>query len=393
MSDNVHGTDRPRFGLAALCATEIVSWGLLYYSLPIATAPISADTGWSPIAITAAFSAGLGVSAVAGIYVGRLLDARGPRLPMTVGAVIGVAGLLLVAWSPNLVVFTLAWLVAGLAQALLLYPPAFAVITRWYGVDRVRPLTTITLVGGLASTLFAPLIAFLIETIGWRASYVVLAVILGVVVVPLHATALNSRWTDAPATVAKTPRRNEVRAITRSARFRVLQVTMSLSVFTTFAVTINIIPLLLERGMSYSMAALSLGLVGLGQLVGRFGYSFLAARTSPRWRTAGVIGVGAIGLWALAFVPAPLWLIVAFGVLAGAARGCATLLQATAISDRWGTRNFGTVSGIFMAPMTALLAVSPVAGPFVAALLGGYPLMAAAMAGLATLGAVLALRT
>lgn len=376
-----------------LCVTEIVCWGLLYYSLPVATAPISEDTGWSVTAITAAFSGGLVVSAIAGIYAGRILDAYGPRTPMTVGALIGVAALLLVAWSPNFGVFTVAWLLAGLAQSLLLYPPAFAVITRWYGVDRVRPLTIITLVGGLASTIFAPLIAALIGALGWQLTYVVLAGIMAVVVVPLLGLTLNARWTDEPAPPSEQPKREQVRAITRTPRFLILQVTLSLSVFTTFAVTINIIPLLLERGMSYSLAAVSLGLIGLGQLAGRAGYAALAARSSPRWRTAAVILAAAIGLWGLALVPSPLWLAVAFGVLVGAARGFTTLLQATAVSDRWGTGHFGTVNGIFMAPMTVLLAVSPVAGPLVASLIGGYPAMAAAMAGLATLGALLALRT
>ncbi|MDN5552041.1 MAG: MFS transporter, partial [Brevibacterium sp.] len=68
-------TGRPRGGLAALSAAQITSWGLLYYSLPVAVTPISQDTGWSPTVITAALSAGLIVSAVAGIRVGRILDA------------------------------------------------------------------------------------------------------------------------------------------------------------------------------------------------------------------------------------------------------------------------------------------------------------------------------
>ena len=72
-------TDRPRGGLLALCLAELVSWGLLYYSLPVAVTPISADMGWSQTTTMAALSVGLVISAVAGIRVGRLLDAGGPR--------------------------------------------------------------------------------------------------------------------------------------------------------------------------------------------------------------------------------------------------------------------------------------------------------------------------
>ncbi|SFV22790.1 hypothetical protein [Micrococcus terreus] len=84
-------SDRPRGGLTALCIAVTTSWGLLYYSLPVALAPIAADTGWSHTAITGAFSAGLIVSALAGVRVGRILDTRGPRRVMTAEGIALVA--------------------------------------------------------------------------------------------------------------------------------------------------------------------------------------------------------------------------------------------------------------------------------------------------------------
>ena len=37
----------PRGGLAALCITQTTAWGVLYYALLAAVAPISEDTGGS----------------------------------------------------------------------------------------------------------------------------------------------------------------------------------------------------------------------------------------------------------------------------------------------------------------------------------------------------------
>lgn len=72
---------RPALGtvLAALCVTEIASWGLLYYAFPVLAPRISADTGWSPVVVASAFSAALVVSALAGVPVGRVIDQHGPR--------------------------------------------------------------------------------------------------------------------------------------------------------------------------------------------------------------------------------------------------------------------------------------------------------------------------
>lgn len=385
-------TDRPRGGLVALCIAETTSWGLLYYSLPVAVAPISQDTGWSHTAITAALSVGLLVSAVAGVRVGRILDTHGPRTVMTLGAVVGVLSLVLVAWSPNLPMFYAAWLVAGFAQSAVLYPPAFAVITRWYGARRVVPLTTLTLVAGLASTIFAPIVASLIDQVGWRTGYLIMAGILAVVTVPLHAFFLNRSWSDA---VERSVRRSksQVRSITRSPRFVILQITMALATFTLFAVTINIIPVLLERGISYSVAAVSLGLIGAGQVIGRIGYSRLVSLTAVHTRTALLFGLGAIGIWLLAYVPGPAAVLIAIAVVLGAVRGCHTLLQATAVSDRWGTQDFGTINGVFTAPMTAVGALAPVSGPALAGVLGSYSAMAVVMAVMLTAAAFAATRS
>ncbi|HJA38492.1 MAG TPA: MFS transporter [Brevibacterium senegalense] len=385
-------TDRPRGGLVALCIAETTSWGLLYYSLPVAVAPISQDTGWSHTAITAALSVGLLVSAVAGVRVGRILDTQGPRTVMTLGAVVGVLSLVLVAWSPNLPMFYAAWLVAGFAQSAVLYPPAFAVITRWYGARRVVPLTTLTLVAGLASTIFAPIVASLIDQVGWRTGYLIMAGILAVVTVPLHAFFLNRSWSDA---VERSVRRSksQVRSITRSPRFVILQITMALATFTLFAVTINIIPVLLERGISYSVAAVSLGLIGAGQVIGRIGYSRLVSLTAVHTRTALLFGLGAIGIWLLAYVPGPAAVLIAIAVVLGAVRGCHTLLQATAVSDRWGTQDFGTINGVFTAPMTAVGALAPVSGPALAGVLGSYSAMAVVMAVMLTAAAFAATRS
>ena len=71
-----------------LCVTEITSWGVLYYAFPVLSGRISADTGWSPTALMAAFSVGLVVSGLLGIAVGRWLDRHGPRWLMSAGSLL-----------------------------------------------------------------------------------------------------------------------------------------------------------------------------------------------------------------------------------------------------------------------------------------------------------------
>jgi len=119
--------------LAVLCVTEIVSWGVLYYAFPVLAPTIAADTGWPMATTTAAFSTGLVVSALVGIWSGRLLDRIGPRPVMTAGSVLAVPAVLGIAAAPSLPLFFAAWALAGVAMSATLYPPAFAAVTRWWG--------------------------------------------------------------------------------------------------------------------------------------------------------------------------------------------------------------------------------------------------------------------
>lgn len=152
---------------------------------------------------------------------------------MTAGSVLGVLAILLIAAVPNLAVFMLGWLLAGVAMAATFYASAFAAITRWWGPDRVRALTIVTLAGGLASTVFAPLTAALTGHLTWRQTYAVLAVILAAITItititiPAHALALRAPWPTvppAPPTGDRTP-------IARSRPFLLLAAASTLSGF------------------------------------------------------------------------------------------------------------------------------------------------------------------
>ncbi|WP_315987198.1 MFS transporter [Actinomadura sp. HBU206391] len=376
--------------LAALCVTEITSWGVLYYAFPVLAPAITRDTGWSATATTAAFSAALVLAAIGGIPLGRVLDRRGPRTVMTTGSVVATAAVAGVALAPNLWWFTAAWLLAGAAMAAVLYQPAFAALTRYYGPRHVTALTTLTLVAGLASTVFAPLTDALATHLPWRGVYLVLAAVLAVLTIPLHAFALRRSWPPVRPDLHVKSAGGAVKDVLRSRPFVLLTAALTLSAFAMFAVLTNLIPLLIERGASATTAAWALGLGGLGQVAGRLGYSTLVRRTTVRARTVWILALSTTTTATLAVLPGPVTLLIAVAVLAGTTRGIATLLQATAISDRWGTTSYGALSGILAAPITTAGALAPWAGAALAASLGGYPHLFTALTAAAALAAVLA---
>jgi MFS family permease len=319
-----------------------------------------------------AFSAGAITAALSGVLTGRLIDRHGPRPVMTFGSLLAIVAVASIAAAPNLPGFYAAWLLAGVAQSAVLYPPAFAAITIWWGPDRVRALTTLTLAGGLASTVFAPLTATLLDYLTWRETYLTLAVVLAVVTVPLHALCLTPPWMRTRRQGRASGRDAHAVAVLRSPRFLTLTTAMAMAAFGLYATTVNLVALLTSRGMSTHLAALGLGLCGTGQFLGRLGYPQLSRRIGLRTRAVGVVSMGAAAILALGLLPGPPVALIGAAITAGALRGLFTLLQATAVSDRWGTQSFGRINGVFAAPITIAIALAPGGGIFLADLIGGY---------------------
>lgn len=381
--------DRPALPviLAGLCSTQIVAWGVLYYAFPVLSARIVADTGWSASSVTLAYSAGLVVSALLGIPGGKILDRRGPRLVMTTGSALGVVGLVAIALAPNYWVYLGGWLVAGAAMAGNLYPPAFAAVIRWYGHRKVFALTMITLIGGLAATVFAPLTEAIAGTLDWRGVYLVLAAVLAVVNIPVHGVVLRRRWPDElrPAGEDQQADVQYARAVMRSRSFILMTVGLTLGGIAMFAAVINLVPMLIDRGISSTAAAWILALNGLGQVVGRLFYGAAERRLSVLARHVWVYGVLALSTAALAADLTNLVWLTLVAMLAGAGRGISTLLKATAVPDRWGQRAYGRLSGVFNAPVMLGIAIAPALGAWVAEMTGSWEMMYLLLTGLGVL--------
>lgn len=268
----------------------------------------------------------------------------------------------------------------------MLYQASFTIVTHRYGERKRGPLTVVTLAGGLASTVFAPITAALIAEVGWRSMFGILAAVLAVVLIPVFGFTVERRWSHRGANDTEV----DAGAV-RSMRFWIVTAALALMSFSLYAVTLAAVPAAVEKGLDLQSAAWVLGLIGAGQVFGRLVYLAVPHTSAPWVGAAGVGLFGAGSLVAYALAEGQVWIIVA-GLTAGAARGALTLVQASAVSDRWGTRSYGRLNGVMAAPITALTALAPVAAAVTATALGSYATMALAMAGVCAIGGAMAIR-
>ena len=116
--------------IAGLGIGQIASWGTLYYSFPLIAERMGQDLGLSKPEVYGAATIGLLIASFAAYPVGVAIDRDYGRAVMALGS--GLAGLLLLVWSQIASLWALYPLLAGigLAQAMTLYEPAFAVVAR-----------------------------------------------------------------------------------------------------------------------------------------------------------------------------------------------------------------------------------------------------------------------
>jgi MFS family permease len=353
--------------VVALATSTTVGYGVLFYAYGVLLVPMAADLGWSRTFLSGAFSAALVVSALLTVPVGRWLDRHPPRGLFIAGAVAATA--LVAVWSiaTSRVVFAAARVLLGACQAVLFYEPAFTVLTKWFGGrERHRALTTVTLAGGLASTVFGPLTAWLERTWSWRPAVLVLGAVLCATCVPSFVVGLRrpAHVVDHEEHFADDDAVPRDVLVTRS--FWLLTLAYLLNAVTTFAVGVHLVAfLVLGRGTFLRLSA---------------------SRTSLHLGT-WVLATKAAGLALLLAVPGVAG-IVAFVVVYGSANGVATLTRATAVSELYGARHYGSISSV----IASISAIGGALAPFAVAaaidVVGSDPPVFAGLVVVSALGAV-----
>lgn len=366
---------------------------MLYYAFGVFLVPMHEEMGWSRTALTGAYSLGLLVSALAAPLAGRWLDRHGPRGLMTLGSVLGSA--LLLVWSSveDLWALYLAWAGIGLAMAATLYEPAFAVLAKWFERGRGRALLLVTLAGGLASTIFLPLTAWLVGSQGWRGALIALAAILALLTVVPHALVLRRGPQDLgllpdgvhpeESSLKESPHppdepREELRkksvplgAALRGSAFWLLAAAFFLGTLSQAALYVHLIPYLAERGYGLGSAATVTGLIGASQVLGRVVVTLLEGRLPREAVTAGIFALQAAALIVLILSRSSLG-VLAFVVPFGAASGAVTIARASAVAEFYGPEHYGSIGGVVGMFVTGARTLAPVGASAMSAALGGY---------------------
>ena len=234
-----------------------------------------------------------------------------------------------------------------------------------------------------------PLAQALIDAHGWRDALVILAVILAMITVPLHALVLREAPPPTQAHLVAT-RSRAASDVLRSQPFWLLSGAFFLATAAGIAMMIHAIAFLLERGYGSGFAAFAVGLVGVSQVPGRMLFGLIASRIPPEWSSALVFTLIAIGIAIVVSLDTTATVLVGLVVL-GMGNGMATLARATVIADLFGTADYGTIASVAALTTTGARAAGPFAAAVYAAAVG-YDALLWTLVALSIVAAALAYR-
>jgi len=307
-----------------------------------------------------------------GVVTGPLADRWGAKGLAVVGMILVGIGLAAASVARSL---TEVYLAYGLGVGLGIgcsYVPAVGAVQRWF-VRRRGFASGLAVSGiGVGTLVVPPLASWLIETLGWRETYLafgIFAVVVGGGMALMieddprrrglapDGDALRS---DAqPSVVAGAPL---VSALT-SRRFIGLYAACFICSFGLFVPFVHLVPYALDHGVAQSAAVLLVGAIGVGSTAGRFLLGGLADRLGrPLSFLLMFVGMGfSFVVW---FFSTSLWPLALFALAYGVFYGGFVALAPAIVIDYFGAHHASSLIGILYTSVAFGTLIGPSAAGF-----------------------------
>ena len=358
--DGKSGPAVPARVVWALGMSQLVCWGVSYYLVGLFGEAMAADLGQGLPAIHGGFTLALVVMGLVSSAVGRAIDRRGGRAVMVAGSLLMAAGCVGLALAHGLVVYYASWVLLGLAMRMALYDAAFAALARIGGRAARRPISQITLLGGLASSVMWLVGQFVAEELGWRGALLVYA-LLALATVPLHLLIPPDRFVEpvpdaAPAVQAPAAPTAPPSSTLAAVLYALI---VALSGMLNSGLSAHMIGMLAGLGMAPALAVWVSTLRGVGQSAARLAEIQFGRRLSAFG--LAILATGLIVpcfLFPVAFGAAPA-AGIAFALLFGAGNGLVTIVRGALPLVLFDPACYGQTVGRLITPGFFVSALAP----------------------------------
>lgn len=357
--------------VAAAFSVLFVAYGI-QFSFGVLVKAITDDLGWSRSRLILPYAVYVFVYSALSSVAGLATDRFGPRrVVLAGGLMLGLGWASFGAARELWQVYLTLGLVGGIGMSAA-WVPCNATVVRWF-VRRRGLAVGIASSGGSAGNLFAPpLVALLVEAVGWRSALAVLGAVAGTALV------IASRFfVRDPEQMGLRPDGDAVPAgdvapptgpaltlgeARRTGSFWVVFGIFAATWLVVFVPFVHAVPLARDLGAGSVVASLVLSAIGVGGVVGRLGVGPVSDRIGRRQALGAMLGLQIASYVLFALAGSPGWLFPA-AVLFGFSYGGAVTCFPALVGDVFGRAHAGSIVGTLFAASGSLGAF----GPFLAA--------------------------
>lgn len=353
--------------------------GETFWSFGVFFKPLEDEFGWSRTLVSSgyvAFQLGYAISAVAS---GRLVDRYNPRLILLGSAVLAGLGISLCSRVTEIGQLRLFLLVGGLGSGATWSVPS-SVVQRWfYGRHRAGLALGIVTTGvGAGALVFAPLINYLILSYGWRNAYLVVGILFFSIIAlssfvikrsPI-GTGTDLRVKEGIQVSTSVPDWSTGKAVI-TVSFVGITLSACAAVLAFQVVSVHLAPYATDVGITPTVAAAALGLMGGFSVPGRILSGFVSDRIGwQKTQALSLLGLAVSIIW-LIFMRAP-WMLYTFAFLYGICHGSRVTTWVGILSQFFGMRSLGELIGLSSGIGQAVAAFAPYMAGFVFDATGSY---------------------
>jgi sugar phosphate permease len=345
--------------------------GVSFWSFGLYVEPLEEEFGWSRAQVSFGFSSSILVSGLIGPFVGRWVDARGPRSSIILGAVLTALTYLLLATTSALWQWYLFQSINAVCRQLMFIIPFQALISRWF--DRKRGIALAMLGSGFSLGGFAvvPLMNMTIDWVQWQGSFVVAGAATAIVTLPISILLLRNSPEDVGALVdgdrhvegqSRSPA--QVVGVTlgqaiRTPLFWTLAAALTLFFYGMFGWLVHQVPFYESVGISRQAAANIVAVAAFLSIVMRITIGLFADRFA-RFEVVAMALAGFLfcAMTTLLVNPSPAG-IALFVMLWVIGAGAGPMMEALLLTRSFGLRHFGAIFGVVMVVETTGQILSP----------------------------------
>lgn len=352
------------------------AWGIVYNCSSLFIDPISDELGFSRSQINATMTIRAACQMGVSLFAGKIFKRFDIKGVMKVASIVLVVSFFTFSFAVSLWSFYLITFISSISITLIAIIPLSIIISNWFDEKKGTALGIAFMGSGVGGMVFSSLTGIWIEAYGWRVAYQILALSMGVIIIPsiffiikLYPREKGLQPVGVSKESAESFAAKENFGVTlaeamKSVKFWALNLSSILLFIMINGLMMNVAPHLRNIGYSITYSANVVALIMATLAVGKVALGKLFDSIGIKWTTMIACLSSLLAIVGLIFAEYT-WALLVVIIFAGLGSAYATIANSVLTVELFGKKDYNAILGF----LSAIAAIGSVVGPIITGVL------------------------